>query len=93
MFTQDDAHIYCLPGQVEDEVLAVIELVRRMYKTFGFDGACGAVHRPEKSIAQMSCGRRGKGPGRGARALRVPYTLNPGDGPFTVPRSTSTSRT
>ena len=51
LFTQDDAHIYCLPEQVEDEVLGVIELVRRMYRTFGFE----QVHvelstRPEKSI-------------------------------------------
>ncbi len=51
VFTQDDAHIYCLPAQVEDEVLGVIELVRRVYATFGFD----KVHvelstRPEKSI-------------------------------------------
>ncbi|HEY5527838.1 MAG TPA: threonine--tRNA ligase, partial [Thermoleophilia bacterium] len=54
LFTQDDAHIYCLPEQVEDEVLGVIELVRRMYRTFGFE----RVHvelstRPEKSIGSI----------------------------------------
>jgi threonyl-tRNA synthetase len=55
MFTQDDAHIYCLPEQVEEEVLGVIELVRRMYRTFGFD----RVHvelstRPERNCPTSS---------------------------------------
>jgi len=88
LFTQDDAHIYCLPEQVEDEVLAVIELVRRMYKTFGFD----RVHvelstRPEKSIgsdAMWEAAERAL-----AAALEraeLPYSLNPGDGAFYGPK-------
>ena len=88
MFTQDDAHIYCLPEQVEDEVLGVIELVRRMYRTFGFD----RVHvelstRPEKSIGSDDMWETAE------RALaaaleraELPYTLNPGDGAFYGPK-------
>jgi len=88
LFTQDDAHIYCLPGQVEDEVLAVIELVLRMYRTFGFD----RVHvelstRPEKSIGSDAMWETAE------RALaaaleraELPYTLNPGDGAFYGPK-------
>ena len=88
LFTQDDAHIYCLPEQVEDEVLAVIELVRRMYKTFGFD----RVHvelstRPEKSIGSDVMWKTAEAALAAAleRAER-PYSLNPGEGAFYGPK-------
>lgn len=35
-FTQDDAHIFCTPAQIEDELVGVIELARSMLGTFGF---------------------------------------------------------
>src|SRR5665213_2629515 len=35
-FTQDDAHIFCTPGQIEDEVVACIEFAESVLKTFGF---------------------------------------------------------
>ena len=88
VFTQDDAHIYCLPEQVEDEVLGVIELIQRMYRTFGFE----KVHvelstRPEKSIGDAEMWQEAE------RALaaaleraQLPYTLNPGDGAFYGPK-------
>jgi len=88
VFTQDDAHIYCLPAQVEDEVLGVIELIRRMYRTFGFE----KVHvelstRPEKSIGSDEMWATAEE--SLARALKradLPYTLNPGDGAFYGPK-------
>jgi threonyl-tRNA synthetase len=36
-FTQDDAHIFCTPGQIEDEVVACIDFAAAVLKTFGFD--------------------------------------------------------
>ena len=36
-FTQDDAHIFCTPGQIESEVAACIEFAESVLKTFGFD--------------------------------------------------------
>jgi threonyl-tRNA synthetase len=35
-FTQDDAHIFCTPAQIEDEVVACIEFAEAVLKTFGF---------------------------------------------------------
>jgi threonyl-tRNA synthetase len=35
-FTQDDAHIFCTPGQIEDEVVACIDFAESVLKTFGF---------------------------------------------------------
>jgi threonyl-tRNA synthetase len=36
-FTQDDAHIFCTPGQIEDEVVACIEFAKAVLTTFGFN--------------------------------------------------------
>jgi threonyl-tRNA synthetase len=36
-FTQDDAHIFCRPDQVEDEVVSTLELADRILRDFGFD--------------------------------------------------------
>ncbi len=36
-FTQDDAHIFCVPEQIEDEVVGVINLVFEIYSAFGFE--------------------------------------------------------
>ena len=35
-FTQDDAHIFCTPSQIEDEVIACIDFAEAVLKTFGF---------------------------------------------------------
>ncbi len=50
-FTMDDAHVFCTPEQVEEEVLKLIDLVSRVYKKFGFEKLNMAVStRPEKYI-------------------------------------------
>src|SRR5580692_8116317 len=36
-FTQDDAHIFCMPSQIEDEVAACVDFAWAVMKTFGFD--------------------------------------------------------
>jgi len=36
-FTQDDAHIFCTPDQIESEILSVLNFVKRTYKHFGFE--------------------------------------------------------
>ena len=36
-FTQDDAHIFCLPGQLTDEIVGVLDLTEQILTKFGFD--------------------------------------------------------
>jgi threonyl-tRNA synthetase len=36
-FTQDDAHIFCMPSQIEDEVIGCVEFAQSVLKTFGFE--------------------------------------------------------
>jgi threonyl-tRNA synthetase len=37
-FTQDDAHIFCTPEQIEDEIAACVDFALALLKTFGFEG-------------------------------------------------------
>jgi threonyl-tRNA synthetase len=88
LFTQDDAHIYCLPDQVEDEVLGVIELVRRMYRTFGFENVQVELStRPAKSIGSDEMWQTAEGALAAAlQRAGLDYVLNPGDGAFYGPK-------
>ena len=50
-FTQDDAHIFCLPSQLEDEIVGVLDLTERILSKFGFDDYQVMLStRPEKSV-------------------------------------------
>lgn len=49
-FTQDDAHIFCRPDQLEAEIKGVIDLADYMMKSFGFEYKLSLALRPEKSI-------------------------------------------
>lgn len=50
-FTQDDAHVFCLPDQIGDEILRVLNLTERILSTFDFRNyEINLSTRPEKSI-------------------------------------------
>lgn len=50
-FTQDDAHIFCLPDQIASEILAVLNLIEELLSTFGFsEYDVNLSTRPEKSV-------------------------------------------
>ena len=50
---QDDAHIFCLPSQIESEILRVLDLVEETLTTFGFtDYEVNLSTRPEKSVGE-----------------------------------------
>jgi threonyl-tRNA synthetase len=49
-FTQDDAHIFCRPDQLQDELTALLDLVREWYKTFDLQPSYKLSTRPEKRL-------------------------------------------
>ena len=49
-FTQDDAHIFCRPDQLQDEITALLDLVREWYKTFDLQPSYKLSTRPEKRL-------------------------------------------
>jgi threonyl-tRNA synthetase len=87
-FTQDDAHIFCTPEQLRDEVVGVIDLVDRIYKTFGFEDVRVELStRPEHSIGTDEMWEHATGALRGALEVRgMTYKVNEGDGAFYAPK-------
>ena len=87
-FTQDDAHIYCRPDQVKDEVIGIIDLYRYFYKdVFGFDYAVELSTRPENSMGEPEQWEIAEAALRDAlEATGTPYRVNEGDGAFYGPK-------
>ncbi len=88
-FAIDDAHIYCTPGQLCDEIVSVMEFVRQTYEDFGFpdyevelstrpiSGSIGSDDMWENATDALKAAllRRGGD-----------YRINPGDGAFYGPK-------
>ena len=86
-FTQDDAHIYCRPDQLQDEITAVLELVRAWYKTFDLQPFYKLSTRPEKKLGTEEQWDRAEAALHDAlRATGLVYDLNPGEGAFYGPK-------
>ncbi len=86
-FTQDDAHIYCLPSQVEEEVFALMELADRLYKTFGFEYSVELSTRPDDYMGSLEDWERAEGNLKSAlEKVGLDYDINPGDGAFYGPK-------
>jgi len=52
-FTQDDAHVFCLPEQITEEILAILDLTEQILSTFDFRSyEINLSTRPEKSIGE-----------------------------------------
>jgi threonyl-tRNA synthetase len=87
-FTQDDAHIYCTPEQLEAEILGVIELEQKAYKAFGFEKIrMGLATRPEKSIGSDELWDNATNALRNALEKHgVNYFIKEGDGAFYGPK-------
>lgn len=87
-FTQDDAHIYCTPDQIESEVVDVINLIFEMYKTFGFDDFHVELStKPEKHIGSDAIWEVATNALQGALDHKeIEYQINEGDGAFYGPK-------
>ena len=87
-FTQDDAHIFCMPEQIEDEVVGVIELVHDLYEAFGFmDYHIELSTKPEKHIGSDEMWIAATSALKGAlEREKIDYKLNEGDGAFYGPK-------
>jgi threonyl-tRNA synthetase len=87
-FTQDDAHIYCTPEQLEEEVLGVVRFMKHIYASFGFtDVKIELSTRPDKSIGSDEVWELAEGVlARVLEGEGIEYVLNPGDGAFYGPK-------
>ncbi len=85
--TQDDAHIFMTPNQVQDEIKGVVRLIDRVYSDFGFSYHIELSTRPENSIGndeewEMAT----KGLTNALDDLKISYVVNEGDGAFYGPK-------
>ncbi|MBP8625833.1 MAG: threonine--tRNA ligase [Syntrophorhabdales bacterium] len=86
-FTQDDAHIFCMPEQLHEEITRIIEFVHDAMEIFRFEYEMEISTRPEKSIGSDEDWDRAE------RILKevldakgIPYDINEGDGAFYGPK-------
>lgn len=86
-FTQDDAHIFCMPVQLHQEIINIIDFVRDTMAIFNFEYEMEISTRPEKSIGTDEDWERAE------RILKevldrqnIPYEINEGEGAFYGPK-------
>jgi threonyl-tRNA synthetase len=86
-FVQDDAHIYCTPETLKDELKGVILLTDKIYKKFGFDYLVELSTMPEKATGDPKLWKKAEQALADAmKELKMKYKLNPGDGAFYGPK-------
>jgi threonyl-tRNA synthetase len=86
-FTQDDAHIFMLPEQIEDEISGVINLVDRFYSVFGFSYHVELSTRPEKAMGSEEMWEKATTTLREVLDNKeLDYRINEGDGAFYGPK-------
>ena len=86
-FTQDDAHIFCLPEQIESEIISLIHLINEVYSIFGFTYTVELSTRPEDSMGSDEAWELAESSLRKAlEDENMEYKINEGDGAFYGPK-------
>lgn len=86
-FTQDDAHIFCLPEQIESEIINLMKLIDEIYSLFGFEYEVELSTRPEDSMGSDEQWELATNSLKQAlEAQNMPYKINEGDGAFYGPK-------
>ena len=85
--TQDDAHIFMMPEQIQDEIKGVAHLIDEVYSDFGFQYHVELSTRPDNSSGsdedwEMATDALKKA----LDDLKLPYVVNEGDGAFYGPK-------
>ena len=87
-FTQDDAHIFCTPDQIKEEISILINTIKDIYSKFGFDDLKIELStRPEKRVGSDEIWDKAESSLIEAlEANSIEYLENPGDGAFYGPK-------
>ena len=86
-FTQDDAHVFMLPDQMQSELMKVIELFDRIYSQFGLKYHVELSTKPDNAMGDDAILEAATEALRNAiEAKGIPYVINPGDGAFYGPK-------
>ncbi len=86
-FTQDDAHIFCRPDQLLEEIIGVINLMDFMMKSFGLEYRVYLATKPDKHIGSDDVWEQAENALRGAlEHVKIGYKLDEGGGAFYGPK-------
>ena len=86
-FTQDDAHLFCLPSQIESEIINLMHLINEVYSIFGFTYTVELSTRPEDSMGSDEDWEMAENALRKAlEDEHMEYQINEGDGAFYGPK-------
>jgi threonyl-tRNA synthetase len=86
-FQQDDAHIFCAPEQIKDEIRGALEFMSYVYTIFGFEFTLGLSTRPEKRVGSDAVWDQAEAALADAlNTFGKPWKINKGDGAFYGPK-------
>ena len=86
-FTQDDAHLFCTPEQLDGEIKGILRFVQDVMGIFGFQYELELSTRPEKSLGSDEIWDRATVALESAlKDTGLPYRINEGDGAFYGPK-------
>ncbi len=86
-FTQDDAHIFCTPDQIEEQIVEVVDFADKIMKTFEFDYKMMISTKPEKAVGNDEVWNIATEALKNAMDKNsLPYTIDEGGGAFYGPK-------
>lgn len=90
-FMQDDTHVFCTEGQVEQEIMALFDFLQAVYGLFGFTFKMKLSTMPENHLGDVATWERAeeqltKALDEFKERTSTPWELNPGDGAFYGPK-------
>jgi len=87
-FTQDDAHLFCRPNQIEEEIVKVLDLILFILRSFGFDEYKVYLStRPEKFVGSEDDWEQATNALKQAlEKSKLKYEVDPGEGVFYGPK-------
>ena len=86
-FQQDDAHIFCAPEQIKQEIEGAFDFLKHVYTIFGFGLTMALSTRPEKFLGDVEVWNKAEKQLEEALiASGFEWKLNPGDGAFYGPK-------
>lgn len=87
-FTQDDAHVYCMPNQIEQQVITMIKMIYTMLNKFGFADIDVTIStKPENALGSQEYWENATNSLKGAlEKMNLKYSISEGEGAFYGPK-------